>query len=863
MSTTAATIRKGTTVEPVWRGTFISDARPTEAGDPATYFRREFEVGRSLQRATLRVTALGIVVAHINGHRVGDDVLSPGWTSYRHHLDVRSYDITELLAEGSNAVGAVVGEGWASGALTWNNTRHIYADRPALFAEITLEYAGRTEVVATDDSFRVGTGGVRGNGIYAGETFDARLEPDGWTRADFDDEDWVPASTVDWSTETLRAPPGPPIRRQEAVPPVDVRRTDVGRYIVDFGQVLTGWVRLRATGPAGTTITMRHAEILTPGGELERETNRSAEATDRYVLAGTGVETYEPQFTFHGFRYVEFEGWPGELAADDLSAVVVHSEMARTGWFETSSALVTRLHNNIVWSMRGNFVGIPTDCPQRDERLGWTGDINAFASTATFLYDVRGVLDSWLRDLAAEQADIGTVPWVVPDVLPHASSATALWSDVAVNLPWQLYQEYGDLDLLRSAYASMTSFVREVEGQLSDEYLWNKGFQFGDWLDPDAPANDPGGSRTDRYLVAQAYLCRTTAQMAATADLLGETADAEDFRALNVRIRDAFVHEYLTPAGRLASETATAYALAIVFGLLDDGQRERAGNLLARLVERDGYTIRTGFAGTPLLTEALSSTGHTAEAYRLLMQEECPSFLYPVTRGATTIWERWDAVRPDGTVNSTGMTSLNHYALGAVADWMHRVVGGLQSLEPGWSRIRIAPEPGGGLTSAKVGHTTVHGHVACEWRIADGRMTLAVDIPDGTSATVVLPGAPDGRVDEVGPGEHSWEYELPADYVTGTTLTLASTLRDLMNDARVWPAVSAMLAGHLPDVSMDAIGSLFGDAPLSDVLAFLPGDSADFERRLLDVLNGVEQPPTTSSDSPTADVDDVRRERTS
>jgi len=817
-------------MQPQWQGTFISEALPAAAGDPAAYFRREFDVAEPPRRAILRLTALGIVVAHLNGVRVGEDVLSPGWTSYRHQLDVLSYDVTDLIVPGRNALGAVVGEGWASGNLTWLNQRCNYSDRPALFAELELSYADRTEVVATDDRWRVSTGGVRDNGIYAGETFDARLEPDGWALTGFDDEQWSTASAYAWELGTLREPVAPPIRRQEELAPVEIRSTTDGRHIVDFGQVLSGWVRLSVTGPAGTTVTLRHAELLTPTGELERETNRTAEATDRYVLRGAGRETWEPQFTFHGFRYVEVDGWPGDLVADDLRAVVVHSEMTRTGWFATSSDLVTKLHDNTVWSMRGNFVGVPTDCPQRDERLGWTGDLNAFAPTGTFLYDVRGVLDSWLRDLSAEQAETGNVPWFVPDVLSNVCTPTALWSDVAVNLPWQLYQEYGDPEILRRAYASMTAFVRQVEALLDDRDLWSSGFQFGDWLDPNAPAKDPSASTTDRYLIAQAYFCRTTAQMASAAELLGKHGDAEQFGALRDRVRGAFRHEYVAPSGRLVCESVTAYALAISLGLLDPEQRSRAGERLALLVEQAGYTIQTGFAGTPLVTDALSSTGHLTAAYRLLLQEQCPSFLYPITQGATTIWERWDAVQPDGTLNSTGMTSLNHYALGAVADWLHRVVGGLQRLEPGWRRFRVAPEPGGGLTWARTAHETVHGRVGCSWSIEDGRMRLDVQVPSGTRADVVLPADPEARVVEVGPGEHCWQYDLAPVLSTAGTSTFESSLREVYNDAAAWPRVSAVLEEYFPGASVETALGLFGDSPMSTLVDFMPERATDLER---------------------------------
>lgn len=817
------------------QGSFVSASWPAEVGDPAPYFRREFAVTEGLHRAVLKVSALGIVVPYLNGARVGEDVLSPGWTSYRHHLDLRAYDVTDQVAVGANAVGAIVGEGWAVGALTWENRRHNYADRPALFLQLELHYPDRVEVISTDEQFQVGTGAVRANGLYAGEAYDARLEPDGWAQAGFDAGDWRAVERFDWNLTTLQDPIAPPIRRIEELTPVTIHVRPDGRTIVDFGQIITGWVRLRVTGDAGRTVVLRHAELLTAERDLETETNRSAEATDRYTLRGGGLESWEPAFTFHGFRYVEVEGWPGSLSPEALRAIVVHSDMPRTGWFETSDDLVNQLHTNTVWSMRGNFVGVPTDCPQRDERLGWTGDLNAFAPTAGFLYDVRGVLGSWLKDLSAEQIAAGTVPWVVPDVLPTPSSATALWSDVAVSLPWALYQEYGDLEILRHSYASMTAYIREVETALDEHGLWSSGFQFGDWLDPDAPPDNPAGGKTDPYLVASAYLCKTTREIADTADLLGQDDDARQFRQLHQRVRHAFRREFVSASGRVVNESATAYALTLMFGILDDDQRQKAGDRLARIVAKAGYTISTGFAGTPLVVHALSSTGHLNEAYTLLMQQKCPSFLYPVTMGATTIWERWDSILPDGTLNSTGMTSLNHYALGAVADWLHRVVGGLSADEPGWTRIRIAPQPGGGLTFARTAHDTIHGRAEVTWRIAIQEMHLDVTVPPGTTATVVFPLHPDHPDAQVGPGTFSWRYPLPPGYGAPVAFSMDTPMGELSADTTVWAAVTEVLRAHFPGVPIEAGGDRLSAMTLNAIVERLPR-SVGLERDLRTAL---------------------------
>jgi len=816
---------------------FRAADRPSEEGDPAPYFRRAFPVHEGLLRAELVITALGVYEAYVNGVPVSDEVLAPGWTSYSHRIVARRHDVTALLAPGTNVLGAIVGEGWAVGALTWENNRHNYADRPALYARLELTYPGRIETVGSDAELLFGRGAILSSGIYAGETHDARAEPLGWAEPDFDDSNWKHADLMDRELSTVTVDDTPPIRRIEELAPISVMTSPSGRSIVDFGQNISGRLRITVDGPAGTTVTLRHAELLTPAGELETETLRSAAATDRYVLNGEGVETWEPRFTFHGFRYAEVTGWPGELTADALTAVVVHSDMTRTGWFATSDPLLTKLHENTVWSMRDNFVGVPTDCPQRDERLGWTGDLNAFTPTATYLYDVRGVLGSWLKDLSFEQAAAGTVPWTVPDVLSTASSATALWSDVAVSLPWALYQEYGDLDILRTAYPSMTAFIREAEAALDKDGLWGSGFQFGDWLDPDAPADNPAGGKTDRYLVACAYLCKTTREMAETARLLDERTDAQSFSALAERVRVAFQREFVTPTGRIASESATGYALTIMFGLLDEAQEKKAGAKLAELVAQSGFTISTGFAGTPLITDALSSTGHLDEAYELLLQTTCPSFLYPVTMGATTIWERWDSVLPDGTVNATGMTSLNHYALGAVADWMHRVIGGITRTAPGWQTMSISPQPGGMLTWAEASHDTVLGRVSSHWRAEAGEMVFDVVIPEGARATVIPPLHPHGMTVEVGSGAHSWRYPLPEGYGEEVPLSLLTPMKDVMKHDDVWQDVLNVMRAYFPGIPVEAAGNHMGELPLGMLADRLPQHADTMRDDLMTVLD--------------------------
>jgi alpha-L-rhamnosidase len=758
-----------------WVARFVTpgwEDDPSEQA-PCPFLRREFEVAGSIRRARLYITALGVYEAEINGSPVGEHVLAPGWSSYDHRLRYETFDVTGLVRPGSNALGAILGDGWYRGRLGFRRgRRNIYGDRLALLAQLEVVTAdGETQVVSTDGSWQASTGPIVSSGIYEGETYDARLEQAGpgeqagqsaWSQPGYDGRGWKGVTLLDRDLRPLVARTGPPVRRTELVPPVEITTSPSGRTILDFGQNLVGRLRIRVSGPAGTTVTLRHAEVL-QDGELCTELLRNATATDRYTLRGDGVETWEPRFTFHGFRYAEISGWPGRLDPDDVTAVVCHSDMERTGWFECSNDRVNRLHDNIVWGMRGNFVDVPTDCPQRDERLGWTGDLQVFAPTASFLYDCAGLLASWLRDLAADQGDDGVVPVVVPNIAKFLDFGfpSAGWSDAAVVVPWVLYQRFGDLGVLRDQYPSMRAWVEHIVGLAGERRLWLGGFQFGDWLDPAAPTDNPFAARTDADLVANAYLCRSLDLLANAAELLGETDDAARHRAVAEEVRAAFGQEYVAPSGRVVSDSQTAYALALQFGLLPEAaQRARAGERLAGLVEKAAYKIATGFLGTPIICDALCDAGEVSTAYRLLLQEECPSWLYPLSRGATTIWERWDGIRPDGSLNGVAMNSFNHYAYGAVGDWLHRTVGGLAPAAPGYRRILVAPKPGGGLTWATSRHRTPYGLAESSWRIVDGAIEVSVIIPPNTTASVVLPGQEDDPI-EVGSGRHQWRHMLP------------------------------------------------------------------------------------------------------
>ncbi|MEV0678842.1 family 78 glycoside hydrolase catalytic domain [Actinosynnema sp. NPDC050436] len=753
---------------PSWTAAMIG---PDQDFAGAPLLRKEFTLDRGNEqvvRAELHATARGVFTARVDGTPVGDDVLAPGWSSYEWRLRYRTYDVTGLLrAAGPTAVlGVELANGWFRGRLGDTGRRALYGDELGVLAQLEITYDdGHRQTVVTDESWRSGPSAVLANDLYDGQTVDARLVDDSWQRPGFSNAGWVGVHVQDFRHEVLVPRLGPPVVRHEEVRPVRVWTSPAGRTLVDFGQNLVGWMRFAVRGEAGATIAVRHAEVV-EGGEIVTRTLRGAQATDRFVLSG-GDDRFEPTATFHGFRYAEVTGWPGELTEDSVVAVVVHSDLRRTGTFECSDPALNQLHRNVVWSARGNALDLPTDCPQRAERLGWTGDIALFAPTAAFLFDVRGFLRDWLADLAAEQSRAaGRVPFVVPDVLKYLNvpgwpeqESTAVWGDAAVWVPDALWWAYGDPVVLAEAFDSMAAHVRRVESLLSDTGLWDRGFQFGDWLDPTAPPENPLLAKADPGVVATACLYRSARAVADAARVLERADDAAHFAALADRTRAAFTEHYVREDGTVHSDAVTVYALAICFGLLDEPVRQRAGDRLAALVADNGHRIATGFAGTPFVTEALTRTGHLDDAYRLLLQRERPSWLYAVDMGATTVWERWDALLPDGSVNPGDMVSFNHYAFGAVADWVHRTVGGIAPAAPGYRAVRVAPRPGGSITWARTALDTVHGRVAVDWEVTpDGRFAAEVTVPAGVTAELDLPGVP---VHEVGDGTHRFTSTDP------------------------------------------------------------------------------------------------------
>ena len=711
---------------------------------PAPLLRRSFTLAGDIASARLYITSHGVYEARLNGQRVGELLLTPGWTSYPNRLQYQTYDVTNQLREGGNAIGVTLGDGWYRGYLGWADRRNTYGKQLALLAQLEVTYRdGSTQRITTDGDWQSATGAIRSADIYNGIAYDARREPRGWDTADYAAADWRGVRVAAYDKARLIAPVGPAVTVTEVLPALEVLVTPAGDTVLDFGQNLVGRVAFTVAGPAGRTVSVEHAEVLDRAGNFYTANLRAAQQQIAYTMAGGAAETFRPQFTFMGFRYVRVRGWPGTLTTDDMVAEVIHSAMAPTGSFTCSDSLINQLQRNIQWGQRGNFVDVPTDCPQRDERLGWTGDAQAFARTATFNYDVAGFFQKWLRDLAADQQPSGAVPHVIPQVLAERDKASAGWADAATIIPWTMYLAYGDRRLLEEQYPSMQAWVGYIESELRPDGLWTAGWHFGDWLfysDPD----DPGGTSavTDRYLTAQSFAIYSTDLLTKTAGVLGKPTDAEHYRELATRLRKAYLNEYVTPGGRLTSGTQTAYVLALHFDLLPEALREQAAARLAESVNRYGH-LTTGFLGTPYLLDVLAENGYLELAYTLLERKDYPSWLYPVTRGATTIWERWDGIKPDSSFQVVSMNSFNHYAYGAVGDWLYRTVAGLDTDadRPGYRHLRLQPRPGGTLTRAEARLETPYGRAASGWQLTGEELRVTVTVPPNTTAELTLPDA--------------------------------------------------------------------------------------------------------------------------
>jgi alpha-L-rhamnosidase len=741
-----------------WNAKWIEMESDTLRYSPATLFRKEFQLARSISSARIYVTSHGFYELEINGKKVGDQVLTPGWTSYSKRLQYQVYDVTKMVTKGNNAIGAMLGDGWYRGTLAWGNNWAVYGKKLGILLQMKITYSdGSVSTVNSDETWKASKDGpIRMDDIYNGETYDATISISGWSNPGFDDKNWKNVNIGNYNMNNIIAAEGSPVRKIQEIKPVKIFRTPKGDIIADMGQNMVGWLRLKVSGKKGTVVTLRHAEVLDKFGEFYTENLRAAKCQLTYTLSGAGQETYEPRFTFMGFRFVEVKGFPGDLTPDNLTGVVVHSDMPVTGSYECSNPLINQLQHNIQWGQKGNFVDVPTDCPQRDERLGWTGDAQAFCRTAAFNMNVSSFFTKWLKDVAADQKPGGEVPDVIPDILNKQGSLTAQpsagWGDVSVIAPWTMYLVYGDKNFLETQYQSMKAWVEYIRKKAGDSYIWKGGSKYGDWLFYHPPVNNhtEADGYTEHDFIATAFFAYSSSLLADAAKALGKTEDEKTYTDLFNKIKNVFINEYVTNAGRVGTNSQTSYVLALKFNLLPENLRSKAAEFLNDDIKERGNHLSTGFLGTPYLCNVLSSNGYTETAYDLLLQESYPSWLYPVKMGATTIWERWDGEKTDSTFEDAGMNSFNHYAYGAIGDWMYRVSAGIETMGAGYKHIIIQPHPTRKLTYSKASFESSYGTIASGWERKDGKVIVKVKIPANTTATIMLPASAQNKVTEAG-----------------------------------------------------------------------------------------------------------------
>ncbi len=751
-----------------WQGEWVGGmlAGGPYTGSPAPFLRTSFSVTKPVARARLYATALGLYEPHLNGAPVGEDVFAPGWTDYDIRVQYQVYDVTGQLHQGENVLGAILGDGWYAGHVGWLE-RQRYGDRPKFLAQLVVTYEdGSTETIATGPGWKYAYGPILAADLIMGESYDARRELTGWDAPGYDDGAWLPVEIFADPGIALTGMRGPTVKRIMEIKPVgeprEIKEFHSSRWIFNMGQNMVGRLRIKVRGKAGETVTLRHAEMLNPDGTLYLENLRTTKQEDHYTLKGEGEEIWEPRFTFHGFQYVELSGYHGEVTSETITGVVLHSDMEHTGSFECSDPLITQLQHNIEWGQRGNFVDVPTDCPQRNERLGWTGDAQVFIATAAFNFDVAGFFTKWIRDVEDAQSPEGAYPQVVPNPTVRKNSRTSwpaaavdggpAWADAGVICPWTIYLAYGDTGILAERYDSMRRYVEFLSATSRDGlrcYADYEGWHgFGDWLALDGSSDRFGN--TSKELLGTAFYAYSSKLLSRIAGVLGKTEDEARYRAMFEEVRQAFQERFVTKRGLIGGATQTSYVLALHFDLLPEELRPVAMEELVRDIERRGDHLSTGFVGTPYINRVLSDNGRTDVAYRLLRQTTWPSWLYSVTQGATTIWERWDGWTHDRGFQDPSMNSFNHYAYGAIGAWLYAVVAGIDvdPEQPGYKRIVMRPQPGGELTSASAQLRSPYGLIRSAWTLKDGVFTWEITVPANSTATVYVPAADGAEVRE-------------------------------------------------------------------------------------------------------------------
>ncbi len=721
------------------------------SSSPVPYLRRSFVTERKIKRARLYSTAKGLYKAYINGKLVSDDIFRPGWTDYKKRIQYQTYDVTSLIKKGDNALGLVLGDGWYCGNIAWAGRRNYGAIARAM-AQLEIEYSdGTMEVIPTNSVWRVKTGAILSSDLLMGETYDARKDLGSWTEPTYSEKDWARPETEALGTVPLVAQVGPSVKQVLTIKPKSVIEKN-GTYIFDMGQNMVGWVRLKVKGKPGETVRLRHAEMLNPDGTIYVTNLRGAKATDTYITRSSGTETFEPSFTFHGFRYVELSGVTEKPNPDAVTGIVVSSMVSPTGSFVCSNPMINQLQHNIEWGQRGNYLEVPTDCPQRDERLGWMGDAQVFIRTACFNDDVAALMNKWVQDVADAQGENGAFSDVSPRVAANSDAAPA-WGDAGVIVPWTVYRCYGDTALLEKHFPNMVKWVEYIRAA-NPGGLWvnRRNNDYGDWLSIAAD--------TPKEILATGYYAYSTRIVAQTARLLGKTEEADKYDKLFQEIKSAFNNAFVRPAdGKIfggngtQGDTQTCYLVGLRFDLLSDSARVQAAkHLVDDIVNKKSGHLSTGFVGVGYLNPTLSQTGNLEVAYRLLQNDTFPSWGYSIKQGATTIWERWDGWTKEKGFQDPGMNSFNHYSLGSVGEWMADTVAGidLDPQVPAYKHILLRPMPGGGLTYAKATYDSIQGHIVSDWKLENGGLTYHIEVPANTTATVYVPMAAGKTVMESG-----------------------------------------------------------------------------------------------------------------
>ena len=704
-------------------------------GRPAPLFRKEFTLRKKMKRTMLYATARGVYTMRLNGSRIGTNLLAPEWTDYNKRIQYQTYDVTDMLRDGSNCLGAIVGDGWYRGFIGYRKTGNSYGDQTGLLLQMHIEYDnGDEEIVTTDSTWKCTAGSIRCADLLMGEHCDARKDVGRWDTAGYIDDNWRSADILEETTVRLVAQPSEPVQITQLLPPQTMTEPVRGVYVFDLGQNITGFCRLAVSGPAGTVVTLRYAEMLNPDGTIYKANLRRAKATDTYVLSGNAREVFEPQFTFHGFRYVEVTGYPGTPTLDAIAGCAIHSALPMTGVFQCSDPLVNRLQSNITWSQRDNFLSIPTDCPQRDERLGWLGDGQIFVRTAAFNMDIAAFMTKWMVDIEDGQTPEGAFKDTSPYVEGFGGDGAPGWGDAGVIIPWTVYQCYGDTRIIERHYDAMGRWMRYISDGNQNYLRKNRlNNNYGDWLSVNAD--------TPKDVLATAYWAYDALLMSRMAKAIGRLDDERAYKDLFRNIKAAFQREYVSSDGHILGNTQTCYALALSMDLVPEELREHtARNLVDDIMKRDRH-VSTGFIGVKHLNPVLSEAGYAEVAYRLLNTTTYPSWGYPVKHGATTIWERWDGWTEEKGFQDAEMNSFNHYALGSVGEWLYGFVAGIEldPERPGYKHSIIHPHPGGGLTFARAEYRSIHGTIVSHWKHEDLLFTLDITIPGNTSATVFIP----------------------------------------------------------------------------------------------------------------------------